>query len=138
MRFTDFAVIDPLMSIGVAIFILVNSTNNFREIIDLFLEKIPHNVDVNEIKEHLTKVRGVVDVHHIHIWSIDGKNNCATMHIVTDADFEQIKLKVRQELQEHGIVHATLELESVNEHCHEKHCHTDFDCASCCHHHHHH
>ncbi|MEE1043310.1 MAG: cation diffusion facilitator family transporter [Clostridia bacterium] len=138
MRFTDFAVIDPLMSIGVAIFILVNSINNFREIIDLFLGKIPHNVDVNEIKEHLTKVSGVVDVHHIHIWSIDGKNNCATMHIVTDADFEQIKLKVRQELQKHGIVHATLELEGVNEHCHEKHCHTDFDCASCCHHHHHH
>ena len=138
MKFTDFVIVDPLMSIGVSIFILVNAINNFKQIINLFVEKTPENIDINNIKEHLMEIDGVMDVHHIHIWSIDGQNNYATMHIVTDADFEQIKSKVRRELHEHGIVHVTIELEGKNESCHEKNCHTDFDCASCGHHHHHH
>ena len=49
MRFTDFALIDPIMSIGVAVFILVNALKNLKEAIDLFLEKTPHGVAVKEI-----------------------------------------------------------------------------------------
>ena len=138
MRFTNFALIDPIMSIGVAAFILVNATKNLKEVIDLFLEKIPHGIDVKEIEEHIAEIEGVLDVHHIHIWSMDGHANYATMHIVTDSDPHQIKDKVREELQEHGIGHATLELEASEEHCHEKHCHVEIHKTSCGHHHHHH
>ena len=136
MRFTDFALIDPIMSIGVAVFILVNAIKNLKVAIDLFLEKTPHGIDVREIKEHIAEVDGVLDVHHIHIWSMDGQTNYATMHIVTNADTHQIKEKVREELQEHGISHATLELEAENEHCREENCHVEIT-RSAGHHHHH-
>ena len=93
--------------------------------------------NINEIKEHIKKIDGVLDVHHIHIWSIDGINNYATMHIVSNDNQHTIKEKVREELKEHGIVHATLELENENEHCHEKYCHIEFNGDhSYCHHHH--
>ncbi len=137
MRFTDFYIIDPLMSIGVAIFILVNATKNLKDALDLFLEKTPHNIDVHKIKEHICEIKGVLDVHHIHVWSMDGQNNYATMHIVTGDKAHDIKDKVREELKEHGIGHATLELEEAGEHCHEEHCHTKFDSSSGHHHHHH-
>ena len=137
MRFTDFALIDPIMSIGVAVFILVNAIKNLKLAIDLFLEKTPHGIDVREIKEHIAEVDGVLDVHHIHIWSMDGQTNYATMHIVTNADTHQIKEKVREELQEHGISHATLELEAENEHCHEENCHVEVIKAAGHYHHHH-
>ena len=136
MRFTDFALIDPMISIGVAVFILVNAIKNLKEVVDLFLERTPHGVDVPEIKEHLMEIPGVIDVHHIHIRSTDGQHNYATMHVVTNADPHQIKEKIRQELREHGITHTTLELETEDENCHEKHCCIEFRATASCHHHH--
>ncbi len=138
MRFTDFALIDPLLSMGVAVFIFVNAIGNLKEALGLFLEKTPHGIALEEIKEHLTHIDGVLDVHHIHVWSMDGQTNYATMHIVTNGDPHRIKELVREELQEHGIGHVTLELEGENEHCHERHCHVEETKSTGHHHHHHH
>lgn len=44
MRFTDFSILDPIMSIGVAVFIIVNAFKNLKEVLDLFLEKVPNNI----------------------------------------------------------------------------------------------
>ena len=136
MRFTDIAVLDPIMSIGVALFILIHAVKNLKEVLDLFLEKVPGGISVEEIREHICKIDGVLDVHHIHIRSIDGQSNSATMHIVTDADAHCIKHLVREELAEHGIAHATLELERKDEECHDTHCHIEVKVTG--HHHHHH
>lgn len=138
MRFTDFAIIDPLLSIAVAIFILINAIKTLKEILELLLEKIPHGIEIDEIKEHLLEIGGVLDVHHIHIWSMDGQNNYATMHIVTNANAGEIKEKVRHELAEHNIGHATLEIEAEGEHCHEQNCTVDTAVSHHGHHHHHH
>ncbi len=137
MRFTDLYIIDPIMSIAVAIFILVNAAKNLKDALDLFLEKTPKEIDVTEIREHVQGVEGVLDAHHIHVWSMDGQSNYATMHIVASGDPHNIKSKVREELREHGIVHATLEFEAEGEHCHEENCHVEV-CSSGHHHHHHH
>lgn len=138
MHFTNFAIIDPIMSIGVALFILFSAVRNFKDIFGLFLEKTPNGVSVAEIKEHITEIDGVIDAHHIHIWSMDGQSAYATMHIVTDNDPHHIKHKVREELAEHGIVHATLELETSSEHCHEETCCVKINTHAGHHHHHHH
>lgn len=138
MRFTEISIIDPIMSIGVAVFILVNAIKNLSEVLEIFLEKTPHDISIRELKEHICEIDGVVDVHHIHAWSIDGHNHYATMHIVASGDFHDIKDKIREELREHGIGHVTLELESVGEHCHEENCHVEHMHLLGHHHHHHH
>ena len=136
MRFTDIKIIDPILSIGVAIFILINSLKTLKEVVDLFLEKTPNNIDIEEIKEHLLEIKGVIDVHHIHIRSIDGFNNYATMHIVVDGDYKQIKDKIKEELEEHGIAHTTIEFEGKDEKCKSEKC--EVKKSSHSHHHHHH
>lgn len=134
MRFTDFWVLDPLLSLGVAAFILVNALRNLRETLHVLLEKTPSEISVTKLQSHLCEIDGVRGVHHIHVWSLDGQRHCATMHIVADGDPHTVKNRVRQELDEHGIRHATLELEAADERCQ----------AFCCsvqpseHHHHHH
>ena len=138
MRFTDFALLDPILSIGVALFIFVNAIRNLKDAIDLFLEKTPHGVDVEELREHLTEINGVLDVHHIHVWSMDGAAHYATMHVVTNAEAHEIKEKIREELAEHGISHVTLELECEGEHCHAESCRVEHHGESGHHHHHHH
>ena len=60
------------------------------------------------------------------------------MHLVTNEDPHRIKHMVRDELAEHGISHATIEIETENEHCHEKECHPIHHEKSHGHHHHHH
>lgn len=133
MRFTDISLIDPIMSVAVSVFILINAIKNLKAITDLFLEKMPDGIDIDEIKEHIFHIEGIKDIHHIHIRSIDGINNCATMHIVTDRDAAEIKNLVREELHEHGICHATLEIEGENEDCSDKHCHIEVKTSHCCH-----
>ena len=141
IRFTGFTLIDPIMSIGVALFILINALRSLKAIVDLFLEKTPAGIDIDELKEHLLHIDGVEDVHHIHVWSRDGVSHCATMHVVSDrTDTAALKESVREELSEHGIGHTTIELEAPGEPCAEP------ECASCTaeggcghgHHYHHH
>lgn len=138
MKFTDFALLDPIMSIGVAAFILVNTIKNLKEAIDIFLEKTPSDTDISEIISHVGEIEGVLGVHHVHVWTIDGQNKYATMHIVSNTDHREVKEHVREELREHGICHATLELETEDEHCGEENCRVEFEASSGHHHHHHH
>lgn len=139
MRFTDFVLIDPLMSIGVSLFIIINAVKGLKEVADLFLQKTPSDIEVTEIKKHIEEIDGIIDVHHIHLWSLDGQSSFATMHIVTDSDPHTIKAAVRKKLHEHGINHVTIETETGSEHCHEKSCSIKAGKAPAhAHHHHHH
>lgn len=138
MKLTGLAIIDALLSIGVAVFILIGATKNLCDVSDLFLEKTPRGVDVNEITAQLCEIPGVLGVHHIHIRSIDGYHHSATMHIVAEGDSHTVKERVRAALEKHGIVHVTLELESKGEECHGERCAAEVDAtAGHCHHHHH-
>ncbi len=138
MRFTDIEILDPIMSICVSVFILINAVKNLKEAVDLFLEKTPHGIDVKELVQHVSEIDGVLGVHHVHIWSMDGQSNYATMHIVTNSDAHKIKEEIREELREHGISHVTLELECEDEHCGEKNCRVEHSLTTGHHHHHHH
>ncbi len=135
MNFTDIKILDSIMSVGVAIFILIHSLENLKDVVDLFLEKTPKDVDIEELRNHLLKIKDVIDIHHIHVWSIDGFNNYATMHIVSKAkDISSVKKKIREELSEHNICHAILETE--DEACDDVECHVEL--GNHPHHHHHH
>lgn len=125
MRFTDIKVIDPILSILVALFIFINALKNLKLIIDLFLEKTPKGININEIKDHILKIKGVKDVHHIHVWSLDGYNNYATIHIVEDGKNTDIKKLLKEELKEQGIAHTTIEIEKIGEECYEEECNTN-------------
>lgn len=136
MKFTDISIIDPILSLFVALFILKHAIDNFKLILDLFLEKTPNNINIDELKTHILKIKGIKNVHHIHIWSIDGYNNYATMHIVSND--KNVKEKVKEELKEHGISHTTIELEDINEKCHDEECEINVEATHEHHHHHHH
>lgn len=135
MRFTDISILDPVMSILVAIFILINALKNLKSIIDIFLEKVPNNISISEIKKTILDIEGIIDVHHIHIWSMDGYNNYATMHVVLNKNINNIKKLIRDNLIEIGINHVTIEIENSKDSCDDKNCTTNNKVHD--HHHHH-
>ena len=133
MRFTDIKILDPIMSIGVSLFILIHSFENLKRVLDLFLEKTPDNIDIDNLKKDLINIGEVDDIHHIHVWSIDGSNILATMHIVTKSNnVSNVKKEIRNILESYNICHSILEVEEdicSDIECHINHTHE--------HHHHH-
>ncbi|MBE6806111.1 MAG: cation transporter [Ruminococcaceae bacterium] len=138
MKFTDISYIDPILSIGVALFSLSHAIHIFIDAMNILLMKAPDDINSDEVIEHLKEIDGVEDVHHLHIWTFDGFAHNVTVHIVTDGDLAAIKHAVRQELAEHGITHSTIEIERSDEHCDSHDCHPDTPHHDAHHHHHHH
>ena len=132
IKFTKILWIDSVISIIVSTIIVLKTINHLNQVLDLFLLKKPIDIDIDEIKKHLLNINGVKDVHHIHIWSLDGVNNFATLHVVTD---KNVKDEIRSEMEEHGINNVTIELEDINEECHNKKC--KIHKTNSYHHHHH-
>ncbi len=135
MKFTGFSLIDPILSIVVAMFISVNAFKNLREVFGILLVKTPRGISSEAVREHLLKVDGILDVHHIHLWSMDGESVYATMHLVTEKPPAQMKEHVRRLLFDHGISHVTLEFEAEDEQCSETVCRVTKREHHHCHHH---
>lgn len=139
MKFTNFGIIDPVLSIIVALFIMVNALKSYKSIFELFLEKTPNEFDVEKVKQTLMSIEEVEDIHHIHIWSTDGESNYATMHVISaSTNAVAIKKRIKDKMKEMGISHVTLELENPNEECLEKNCSVEVKTHAHHHHHHHH
>lgn len=138
MKLTDLSFIDPLLSMGVALFILYHALQNLKQAANLFLEKTPTGIDPSALQQQLQTVDGVLDIHHLHIRSLDGSHHSATMHIRCTGDAAATKAQLRHILKEAGICHATLELETADEVCHSPGCDLHLQPDDHAHHHHHH
>ena len=140
MRLTDLTVIDPLVSVAVAVYIFVHALGHLKEVLNIFLEKVPDGLSVAAVQTCVQEVEGVTDVHHVHIRSIDGYTHTASLHVVTEGDPAAAKAAVRATLNEMGIAHVTVEVESADEVCGQPWCGlTEREtCHEHGHHHHHH
>lgn len=138
MRFTDFTHLDSLLSIGVAVYVICSAIKLVKDTMRVLLEQAPQNINVRCVQDHVLALSGVLDVHHMHVWSIDGLHHCATMHVVANVDHASLKQAIKEELQEHGIVHATIEFEHEDDMCPERMCPIEKDIPAHSHHDHHH
>ncbi|MBV6404014.1 MAG: Cadmium, cobalt and zinc/H(+)-K(+) antiporter [Flavobacteriales bacterium] len=121
IHFTNWAVVDPLMSVGISLFILVNAVGTLRRGTAILMQHVPEGIDLAAARERLLAIPHVRDLHDQHTWSLDGSFVVHTVHLVV-ADVEHrealaIKSRAREVLRELGIHHATIELEWENEHC---------------------
>ena len=125
MRFTDLAIFDPILSVGVALFILIQAVRNAKGIVEVLLEKVPAHIKTADIREDIQAMDGVLDVHHIHVWSLDGQRHAATVHAVIDGEPHTIKKAIREAVRKRGVGHVTVETETAQEPCREKRCCTE-------------
>lgn len=125
MKFVNITYIDPVLSILVALYILKEAWGNLHHILEVFLEKAPENMAISQIKNHILQIQGIKSIHHLHIWSLDGIQNCATLHVVTnDTVNRHLKEEIRKQLQEYHISHVTIELETPKDQCMDIDCNT--------------
>ena len=112
---TGWTPIDPILSVLVAVLILSTAWALMREAAHLLLEGTPRRIDRDAIANDLQKsIKGIREVHHMHVWSLDGQKNIATLHAClkegTDPYLAVTQIKMRLAAT-HGIEHATVEPE---------------------------
>lgn len=122
MYFVDAPVIDPLLSLGISLFILYNVFRNIRQSLHIILQGSPGTVDLRQIEESILKIDEVRDVHDLHAWSIDGEYNVLTIHVVLRSpqpmeELSRLKGIIREALLAMGVQHCTIEFEVPEEDC---------------------
>lgn len=123
MHFWDFPIIDPLLSAGIAIYILLNIYKNLKQSFQIVLQGIPENINLEKVVKLITDMKEVHSVHDCHVWTMDGEYNVFTTHVVLysncDIDsLEDIKSAIKARLKNEEIHHITIEFENAeNDHC---------------------
>jgi cobalt-zinc-cadmium efflux system protein len=106
---------DPLLSILVAAIIVRSAWAITTESAHILLEGTPHHVDLDAVTHDLADhVEGVIDVHHAHLWSLDGRRSMMTLHakVANEMAGPGVVSRIKSRLREkHGIGHATVEIE---------------------------
>jgi cobalt-zinc-cadmium efflux system protein len=127
MYFFDVPILDPIMSVAIALFVLYNVFKNIRQSLHIILQGIPLEINVSNINDQLKMFEGVENIHDLHIWSVDGIYNVLTVHVVVNNslsinELTNIKIELRHILKQNGIEHATIEFETSDENCSMEKC----------------
>ncbi|MDY7396344.1 cation diffusion facilitator family transporter [Aureibaculum sp. 2210JD6-5] len=127
MQFWDIPILDPILSLLIAAFILFNVFKNIKETLRIILQGTPKQISVEAIRNQLKNMPEINEIHDCHVWSLDGEYNLCSLHVslndssVSINDTQSIKQKIRKLLHDDfEIEHVTLELESSNEDCEYK------------------
>lgn len=113
---TGRTIADPIISIIIGLFILRGAVGLVLESSNILLEAVPKHLDVRLISEALSKIKGVRDVHDVHLWTITSGNYALSCHLLIEdqrvSNSTQIIEEANQTLsQEFGIGHSTLQIE---------------------------
>ena len=125
LMFKPWAILDPILSIGFTLFILFNVIRNLKQTLMLFLQATPDKAQLERIRDDLLSNEHVSDLHHFHIWSLDGERNVMTVHLVLVGDvstehIQTLKNDVQHSLKKYNFEHTTVEFEFADEQCRDE------------------
>jgi cobalt-zinc-cadmium efflux system protein len=120
---TGFTRADPIASLAVGLLILPRTWQLLRETVDVLLEASPRDMDLTEIRRHMTTLSGVRDVHELHAWTITSGLPVLTAHVVVDPgvmDDGRMLDRLQDCLRGHfDVEHSTFQLEPAGHADHE-------------------
>nr|WP_320166295.1 cation diffusion facilitator family transporter [uncultured Methylophaga sp.] len=125
LQFVDWPILDPLLSVGFTLFILINVIRNLWATGKIFLQAVPDKTLHDEIRHKLLNIDGISDIHHQHLWSLDGERHVLTAHLVIEGSLENgrynsVKDSVAETLKPFSLAHTTIEIELKQEYCRDE------------------
>ena len=111
---------DPLLALGISLFILYNVIKGLISTTNLFLQANPNPDKLREFRTKVEELPDVFETHDVHFWSLDGVRHVLSLHVVLNdiKKAEQVKEEIRKIGEVLGDCHVTIEIESTEEHCH--------------------
>jgi cobalt-zinc-cadmium efflux system protein len=109
--------VDPVLSLGISLLILLGAWGLSREITDILMEAVPRHIDLGDVCKTMSAAAGVEAVHDVHVWTISSGLYALSAHVVVRAAAmghnDAILTEVKGRLSERfGIDHTTIQIES--------------------------
>lgn len=113
LRFTDWYILDPLLSLAISFFILSKSIPRFWSTLKIFLDAVPEGVDIKQVKNDLEQLDNVASVNQLNLWTMDGLEKNAIVHVCLEhvKHMEVCKESIRDLLKERGFQNITIEVD---------------------------
>jgi cobalt-zinc-cadmium efflux system protein len=136
--FTGWYIVDPILSVLIAILVAFGAWKIVKQTVSILMEGTPKGISLEEVIEKIRSIKGVLNVHDLHVWSITSGKNALSCHVVLNnltnfQESQEILRKIEHDLQHLGIGHATIQMEN-EEHPHDE----SAVCSTTDHEHHHH
>lgn len=114
LRFTDWYILDPLLSLVISIFILTKAIPRFWSALKIFLDAVPEGIETAELEKELATLANVKSVNQLSIWSMDGLENDAIVHVCLEEieHMEYCKESIRNLLKDYGFQNVTIEVDA--------------------------
>ena len=110
---------DPLVSLVITVIILLSAIPLCKAASRILLQAVPENLSIDEIKEDITDLDGIISCHHLHVWQLSDTKLIASLHVQVDFDFKgegsarymTLARQIRECLHEYGIHSSTIQPE---------------------------
>lgn len=114
--------LDPALSLVITIYILWNVVKRLKETLFLFLQGTPPDIDIIHIQKQIESLQNVENVHHTHVWSLEGEHHVFTTHVLLKnidsvSQIDQVKNEINTTLKKYHFTHITLETELDPSNC---------------------
>jgi len=110
-------ILDPILTICLTVFILLIVSKSLKEAVNILLQGVPKHINFVEVKGEITSLKGVLGIHDLHIWSLEGETDILTAHVILEDTLlknpDETKKNIKAILKKHHIEHSTIELESI-------------------------
>ena len=113
LRYTDWYILDPLLSLAISLFILSKAIPRFWSTLRIFLDAVPEGVDIKQVKNDLEQLDNVASINQLNLWTMDGLEKNAIVHVCLDhvKHMEVCKESIRDLLKESGFQNVTIEVD---------------------------
>ena len=113
LRFTDWYILDPLLSLAISFFILSKAIPRFWSTLKIFLDAVPEGVNIQKIKTDLAELDNVASINQLNLWTMDGLEKNAIVHVCLEhvKHMEVCKESIRTLLKDCGFQNVTIEVD---------------------------
>ena len=114
LRFTDWYILDPLLSLVISFFILSKAIPRFWSTLNIFLDAVPEGVDIKQVKSDLEQLDRVASINQLNLWTMDGLEKNAIVHVCLKEieKMEVCKEAIRAMLKDYGFQNITIEVDA--------------------------
>lgn len=121
MHYTHWYWIDPLLSVGIALFIFYNASRNIIAVLKIFLQAAPDDFKEQDLKTELEQLAGVVRVDNLHCWTMDGESNVLTVNLTVPGNYtarqsKELLHNARRIITGQNIHYTTIQIEAEAHH----------------------
>lgn len=112
-------ILDTFFSLFIGLWLIYNGVVEINKMFKILIQSVPDDIDIEQIEKIIVEEEKVLDVHDIHIWTLDGYDYIATFHIVIDSEEVEhlmaIKETIKMKLENYSINHTTIEVDTVKQ-----------------------